>query len=145
MESDNMNPSKPQEHSYQARTLKSTFQLARWNFAWVATCALMASGPGLLWNKAVVFTLLAVGLNVCVGIGLILVTKNYIMGLDELLRKVHLNALGITVGVAIVFGVPYSVMDTYDLIPFHADISHLVMLMGLTYLVSFLYGTWRYR
>ena len=48
-------------------------------------------------------------------------------------------------GVGLIAGIPYSVMDTYDVIPFHADIAHLVILMSLTFLVSFLYGTWRYR
>ncbi len=60
-------------------------------------------------------------------------------------RRSHLNALGITVGVALIASVPFSVMDFYHVIPFHADIAHLLMLMSLTFLVSNLYGTWRYR
>ena len=67
------------------------------------------------------------------------------MELDELQRKVHLNSLAITVGVAMIAGVPYSVMDSYHMIPFHADVSHLVVLMGLTYAASNLYGTRQYR
>lgn len=42
-------------------------------------------------------------------------------------------------------GIPYAVMNTYHVIPFKADIAHLVILMGLTFFVSILYGTWRYR
>jgi hypothetical protein len=49
------------------------------------------------------------------------------------------------VGVGLIIGIPYSVMDQYHLIPFHADFGHLVVLMSLTFFVSFLYGTWRYR
>ena len=67
------------------------------------------------------------------------------MELDELQRKVYLNALGITVGVAVIAGIPYSVMDSYHVIPFPADIAHLVMLMSLTFVVTFVYGTRRYR
>ena len=67
------------------------------------------------------------------------------MELDELQQKVYLNALGITVGVAVIAGVPFSVLNKYNVIPFQADIAHLVMLMGLTFLVSILYGTRRYR
>ena len=40
--------------------------------AWVAATALMAFGPKFLWNKTLVFTLLAVGLDVAVGVGMIL-------------------------------------------------------------------------
>ena len=72
----------------------------------------MAFGPKFLWNKALGFTLLAVGLDVAVGVGMILATKKYITELDELQQKVYLNALGITVGVGLIAGVPYSVMDS---------------------------------
>ena len=42
-------------------------------------------------------------------------------------------------------GVPFSVMDAYHVIPFHADIAYLLILMTLTFAVSNLYGTRRYR
>ena len=41
--------------------------------------------------------------------------------------------------------VPYSVMDAYHVIHFHANFGRLVILQSLTFLVSLLYGTWRYR
>jgi hypothetical protein len=105
----------------------------------------MAFGPKLLWNRTLVFTLLAVGLDVAVGVGMILANKNYLAELDELQRKVQLNSMGITLGVAVVAGVPFSVMDAYHVIPFHADIAYLLILMSLTFAVSNLYGTRRYR
>jgi hypothetical protein len=86
-----MNPSKPENHGYQSRTLKNTLQLFSWASAWVGTCALMAFGPRLLWNKNLAFTLLAVALNFCVGVGLILAHKRYLASLDELQRRVYLE------------------------------------------------------
>ena len=140
-----MNQLKSPENGYQSRIRTDNIRLFRWNGAWGAATALMAFGPKFLWNKALVFTLLAVGLDVAVGVGMILANKKYIAELDELQRKVHLNSLGITVGVAVVAGVPFSVMDSYHVIPFHANIAHLVILMSLTFVVSNLYGTRRYR
>jgi hypothetical protein len=142
---DIMNQLKPPEISYKSRTCKNTIRLACWGGAWVAATALMGFGPKFLWNKTLVFTLLAVGVNVAVGVGMILANKRYIAELDELQQRVYLNALAITVGVAVVASVPFSVMDRYHVIPFHADISDLVMLMSLTYVVSVAYGNWRYR
>ncbi len=140
-----MNHLKPPEGGYESRTRANVVRIFRWTVAWVGTCALLVFGPKFLWNKALVFTLLAVGLNVLVGIRAILANKKYFEELDDLQRKVHLNSLAITVGVAFIASVPYSVMDAYHVIPFHADIAHLVGLMGLTYGVSNLYGTRRYR
>lgn len=140
-----MNQLKPPENSYQSRTCKNSIRLACWGGAWVAATALMGFGPRFLWNKASVFTLLAVGLNVAVGVGMILANKRYIAELDELQQKVYLNALGITVGVAVIAGVPFSVLNKYNVIPFQADIPTLVILMSLTYVVAVAYGNWRYR
>jgi DNA-binding XRE family transcriptional regulator len=142
---DIMNQLKPPENGYQSRFRKNIIRLVRWNGVWVAATALMAFGPKFLWNKALGFTLLAVGLDVAVGVGMVLATKKYVMELDELQQKVYLNALGIAMGVGLIVGIPFSVMGTYHVIPFHADFSYMVILMGLTFFVSLLYGTWRYR
>jgi hypothetical protein len=141
-----MNQVKPHEIDYQSRIRTNVIRLFRWNGAWGAATVLMALGPKFLWNKALVFTLLAVGLDVAVGVGMILANKNYLAELDELQRKVQLNAMGITLGVGLIAGVPFSVMDSYyHVIPFHADIAYLLILMSLTFAVSNLYGTRRYR
>jgi hypothetical protein len=137
-------PNKP-EASYQTRLRANIKRLAYWNGAWIAATALMSFGPKFLWNRALTFSLLAVALDIAVGVGMILATMKYVAELDELQRKVYLNALGVTVGVGLITGVPYSVMATYQMIPFKADIAHLVMLMAFTFLVSIVYGTWRYR
>jgi hypothetical protein len=91
-----MNQVKPHEIDYQSRIRTNVIRLFRWNGAWGAATVLMALGPKFLWNKALVFTLLAVGLDVAVGVGMILANKNYLAELDELQRKFQLNAMGIT-------------------------------------------------
>ena len=140
-----MNQLKSLENSYQSRVRSNVVQLFRWCGAWAGTCALLAFGPKFLWNKALMFTLLAIGLNIGVGIGATVANKKYLEALDDLQRKIHLNSLAITVAVALIVGFPYSVMDSYHVIPFHADVAHLMVLMSLTYGVSNLYGTRRYQ
>jgi hypothetical protein len=140
-----MNHAQSKDIGYQSRTVKSLGRLLCWTSAWLAATALMRFGPEFLWNKALSLTLLSVGLNVCVGIGLIVAEKRYIAELDELQQKIYLDALAITVGVVLIASIPYSVLHMYDVISFQANISHLLGLMSLTFLVSFFYGTWRYR
>ena len=142
---DIMNHLKQRETGYESRIRTNVIRLFRWNGAWGAATALMAFGPKFLWNRALVFTLLAVGLDVGLGVGVILANKNYLAELDELQRKVQLNSMGITLGVALIAGAPLSVMDAYHVIPFHVDIAYLLILMSLTFAVSNLYGTRRYR
>jgi hypothetical protein len=140
-----MNQLSPPESGYQSRIRTSTRRLCLWHGRWAAATLLMAFGPGFLWHRALGLTLLAVGLDVAMGVGMILATKKYVVELDELQRKIFLNALGIAVGVGLIAGVPWTVMDAYHVIHFHANFGFLVILQGLTFLVSLLYGTWRYR
>jgi hypothetical protein len=140
-----MNQLEPPEKGYESRYRTNTKRLVGWNGAWVAATMLMLLGPKVLWNRALGLTLLAVGLNVAVGVGMVLATKKFVMELDELQRKVFLNALGIAMGVGLIAGVPLSMLDAYHMIPFHANIGLLVIIMGLAFFVSFVYGTWRYR
>ena len=140
-----MNQIKAHETGYESRTRVNIKWLAIWGLAWVGTCLLMVSGPLFLWHKELVLTLLAVGLNLCAGVRWILANKKYVEEQDELQRKVYFNALGITAGVGLIGGIPFSALDAFHMIPFHADIAHLIMLMALTFVVSVVYGMWRYR
>ena len=137
--------SESKEGGYRSRIQTNTRRVAIWNGAWVMATALMAFGPRFLWNRASVLTLLGVGLDFAVGVGMVLSTKRYVMELDDLQRRVYLNALGITVGVILIAAIPYSVMQMYNVISFQADVSHLVGLMSLTFVVSIVSGSVRYR
>ena len=140
-----MNQLSRTEGGYESRLRANIVRLGCWNGAWLAASALMAFGPKFLWNRAFGVTLLAVAVDIAIGIGMILATKKYVMDLDELHQKVYLNALGVTMGVGLIAAVPYSVMGSYGMMPFKTDSAYLFMLMALTFLVSILYGTWRYR
>jgi hypothetical protein len=49
-------------------------------------------------------------------------------------QKIQLEAMGLTLGVVLVAGMAYANLDVANLIGFDAEISHVVLLMGLTYL-----------
>ena len=59
-----------------------------------------------------------------------------LQSLDEMLQRIQRDAMGITMGVALVVGLSYSNLDITDLISGDAEISVLVIIMGLTYMVS---------
>ena len=92
-----MHQLKPPENGYQSRIRANVIGLFRWNGAWAAATLLMALGPKFLWHMALGLTLLAAGLDVAVGVGMILANVKYVMELDELQRKIFLNALGLAV------------------------------------------------
>jgi hypothetical protein len=116
-----------------------------WTLAWIVTMAVTAFGPKYLWGFALAPTVLAVLSNLGVGIGMILANKKYIRGLDELHHKIFLDASALTLGVGLVCGLSYELFEDIQLISFEPEISHLVMLMCLTFLIGMIAGLRRYQ
>ena len=123
---------------------KNTLRLAYWTLAWLLTLALATFGPQFFWDDPLIAASVLV-VNVGIGFGMIWANKLHLRGLDELQQKVQLDAMGLSLGVGLVLGIAYSTMDTTDLIDFDAEITHLVIVMGLTYLATTIVSMWRYR
>ncbi len=132
-------------NDWAATSARNTVHLAFWTIAWVATMALAAFGPKLLWDYHVVLTALGVLLNVCVGIAMVMANARHLRGLDEMQQKIFLDACALTLGVGLVFGSGYELLEDIRLISFEPEISHLIILMGLTFVASTLAGYRKYR
>ncbi len=116
-----------------------------WTLAWVISMALATFGPRFLWNDNNILNIIGIIINFMIGIGMIFANKNYLNGLDELQRKMQLEAMAVALGVAVVAGLSYSMMDVMNLISYDAEISHLVVIIGLTYLAGSIVGNLRYK
>ncbi|HKI44261.1 MAG TPA: hypothetical protein VKA08_02900 [Balneolales bacterium] len=128
-----------------ARTNKRTIQLAYWTTGWVVTMALATFGPKFLWHSNELLTLLAILINLGFGIGMIMANIRYLKVLDEMMQKIQLEAMGLSLGIGVVCGLSYSLLDTTNLISSDAEISYLIILMSLTYLAGIFTGHRRYR
>ncbi len=78
------------------------------------------------------------------GAGMIWANIKHISVLDELQKKIQLDAMGIALGVGIVGGLSYSVMDIANVISSDAEIGFLVMLISVSYMIALLVGKKRY-
>lgn len=121
-------------------------RLAGSTLVWLVTIALAKLGPGLLWNAhQVVLSWAAVALNVVVGIIWIVAFTSYLRGLDELQRKLMLDALGVTLGVGWVAGFAYAIAAAAGLVPHQVDLVATPVLLAAVYLVALAVGRLRYR
>ena len=129
-----MNDTPSHRQGWRANVRMQTRKLGYWTLAWVLTMALATFGPKFLWDSNQLMTIAAIGLNLLVGIGMIVANKDHLRSLDEMQQKIHLEAMGLTLGVGLVVGLAYSSLDIANIVSFDAEISHVVILMGLTYL-----------
>ena len=128
-----------------AQTKKNTLRLFFWTGAWVLATAGAAFGPRFLWDFNTLPTVLGVLVHIGIGFGMIRMFKHYLLGLDELQRKIQLDAMALTLGVGLVIGSSYELLEDIKLIPFVPEISHLFLLMCLTYFVGIILGNRRYQ
>jgi len=140
-----MNNMKTASNDWAANTATNTLRLGYWTAAWLLTMALAKFGPEFIWQMNTSFTVLAILFNLAIGFGMILANKRHLKGLDELHQKIQLEAMALSLGIGLVVGLAYSNLDVTDVIPFDAEISHLVILMALTYLAGVVGGLRKYR
>lgn len=124
---------------------KRVKKLAIWTWTWVATLAIATFGPIFIWDDHAFLTIFAILVNLANGIMMILANRDLFNHFDELEKKIHLESMAISLGLAVVVGLTFSLLDQQDIIPFDADISFLVMFIGITYLVSIAINTRRYK
>lgn len=127
------------------RTRKNTVQLALWTGAWLLATALASFGPKLLWDFQTSLTIVGVLIQVGAGVGMIMANIRHLNGLDELMKKIQLDAMAVALGVGLVVGFSYEMLESTRLISFEPAISHLLMLMGITYVIGTIVGQRRYR
>jgi hypothetical protein len=123
---------------------KNLYKLAGWTWSWVATMAIATFGPRYIWDDHTALTVLAVTVNFANGIFMIIANRDLFNNFDELERKIHLESMALTLGLAVVVGLTYSLLDVTNLIGYDAEISNLVMFIGITYLICVTINTRRY-
>lgn len=132
-------------NEWESAAKKNVRHLAYWTAAWGLAIATAAFGPKFLWNYNSSISILAIVVSTILGAGMILMNRKYTNGLDELNRKITLDAKAIALGVGVVAGISYSMLDAANVISFDAEIGHLVALIGVTYFIAFIVGSIRYK
>ncbi|MFK7787188.1 MAG: hypothetical protein AB8B56_18850 [Crocinitomicaceae bacterium] len=124
---------------------KKTRILGIWTFLWVVSMALASFGPNILWKDNSVLTILAIILNASVGIGMIIANIRQLNSLDELQKKIQMEAMGLALGVGVVGGLSYSLLDITNLMETSQEISIMVVMISVTYMVTLIIGQFRYK
>lgn len=133
------------KESWNSELKSNEKQLKLWTLLWVLSMAIATFGPIFFWKGNTTLSAIVILINVGVGAGMILANRKYINSLDELQKKIQLDAMGIALGVGVVGGLGYSLLDQTNVIGKDAEIGFLVLLISLTYMIGSLVGQKRYK
>ncbi len=132
-------------NKWETNSRKNVRHLAYWTGSWVLTIAIATFGPEYIWNHHSIITPLFILISTIIGIGMILMNRKYINGLDEMHRKVNMDAMAISLGAGLVGGLSYAQLEVANVISSDAEIAHVIILMGVTYLIAIAVGYNKYK
>lgn len=125
------------------RDRRNQLRVTGWTLAWVVSWLLVLAAlrfdwlaPGILSSTAAVVTAL-------VGVGLLLAYRRFLRQADELRRKIELEALAMALGVGMVGGLTYWLLELAGAVP-EGGILVIVFLLAITYGLGVLIGKRRY-
>ena len=122
---------------------KNTKNLIIWTLAWTGTLAILTFASNQLLDS-LILTKIAFVINFAIGIGMIVANKNLIKSFDELQRKIHLEAMAITLGLTVVVGISYEISFDFGIINSEPETEYLIMFIGITYILSVLINNRKY-
>lgn len=140
-----MTKQEPEQSNYQSKNCANTIKLRNWTLAWVITMAIASFAPRVIWDFNTALTILAVLINLGIGFKMLMVNRDYLRGLDEMQQKILLEAMALALGVGLVVGLSYELLEDIKLITFQPEIPHVVFLMAITYLVAVVSGHRKYQ
>lgn len=126
------------------RAFRDVIPLAVWTVVWLASLALARFGPNV-WGDQPVVSWIAVGLNLAIGVGWIVIHARYLGRVDDLQRKILVDGMALALGVGLVGGFAFAAADNAGLLGFDADVAFVTALMGVVYAIGSVAGTLRYR
>ena len=125
------------------RDQKNQRRIIAWSLAWIlpflgASIAIEnewigSDGPALAAT---------VGVTV-LGLGVLFAYRRFLRDADELMRKIQLDALALTVGVGVVSGFSYTLLESAGVVA-RAEAMTLVMVMVVTYITGVVVGQRRF-
>lgn len=129
---------------YDSRSIRDNLVMVLWVFIWMASLTVADKAALYGWWEDGRLTLLAVAVNVALGLGMMVAFMRLLRGMDELQRKIQLDALSMALGISLVGCAAYSLLVTWGYIV-DEEVTDIFMLMCVSYSAAVLIGVWRYR
>lgn len=132
------------KNSYDSRAIMVSLKLVALIFTWMATLTLSDKAQLYGWWSAEWITIVSILVNAAFGLWVIQFYRRMLRDMDDLQRKIQLEALSMALGISIVGTVSYSLLVTWGYI-LDEEVSDIMVLMCVSYSFSVVYGTLKYR
>ena len=130
--------------SYDTRSIKENLKLVGWVFTWMASLIISDKAELFGWWSEEWITITSIIFNAALGLWMIHCYRRLLASMDDLQRKIQLDALSMALGISLVGTVTYSLLVTWGYIV-DEEVTDIMLLMCVSYSVSVIYGSLKYR
>ena len=130
--------------SHDARSARESLKLVGWVFVWMAALTISDKAALYGWWQEEWLTFLSILVTATLGLVVIIKFMKMLGRMDDLERKIQLDALSLALGVSLVGCALYSLMVTWGYIR-DEEVTDIFMLMCVSYSAGVLFGVLRYR
>jgi hypothetical protein len=139
-----MTPAFSQHSDYDRRSVRDNLALVGWIFAWMASLVISDKAALYGWWSAEWITWLSIAVNFALGVWVAVRFVRMLRGMDDLQRKIQLDALAFSFGVTLVATISYSLLVTWGYIT-DEEVSDMFVVMCVAYSLAVIAGVLRYR
>lgn len=111
---------------------------------WMASLAIATFGPKFIWEPNKMLTIIVILLNLTIGCWWILSIVKYLRELDELMKRIHLESMAISLGITVIGGFGYLLLEIGNIID-SAEIPGVILITCMTYIISIGINLLRYK
>ena len=130
--------------TYDQRARRDSLAIVGWIFTWMLSLVISDKAALYGWWSAEWITWLSIAVNFALGVWVAVRFVRMLRGMDDLQRKIQLDALSMALGISLVGCAAYSLLVTWGYIV-DEEVTDIFMLMCVSYSASVLIGVWRYR
>lgn len=131
-------------NTYDARSIRTNLKMVAWIFVWMASLTISDKAALHGWWSAEWITWLSIAINAAIGLWVIQFYRRMLRGMDDLQRKIQLESLSMALGISLVGTITYSLLVTWGYIV-DEEVTDIFTLMCVSFAVSTIYGTVKYR
>lgn len=139
-----MSSSISQHSDYDRRAIRDNLALVGWMFIWMGSLVISDKAALYGWWSAAWISWLSIAVNFALGVWMVSRFVRMLRGMDDLQRKIQLDALAFSFGVSIVGTITYSLMVTWGYIV-EEEVTDIFVIMCVAYSAAIITNTLRFR
>lgn len=139
-----MNIATKQTGTYDKRSIKENIKMVALIFIWMISLIVSDKAALYGWWSAEWITVLSIIINAGFGLGVLHSYRRMLKGMDDLQRKIQLEALSMAFGVSVIGSISYSLLVTWGYI-IDEEVTDIFLLMCISFSASVLLNSLRYK